>query len=74
MPVMHVDATSLNMRSGPKVMTGNIVASLPLAHRLTVSGPINAAGFQAATTVLGGQNLACPPSTCASRRATPRSG
>lgn len=58
MPVMHVDATSLNMRSGPEVMTGNIVASLPLAHRLTVSGPINAAGFQAATTVLGGQNLA----------------
>lgn len=54
MPNMHVAATSLNLRSQPRVAPGNIVASLDLGHPVTTTGGVEGDGFQPLTTELNG--------------------
>lgn len=58
MSSMHVDATSLNLRSEPRVAAGNILAALPLAHPVTTTGGANGNGFQPVATTLDGGSLA----------------
>jgi hypothetical protein len=57
MPSMNVAATSLNLRSQPRVAPGNIVASLDLGHPVRTTGGVEGDGFQPLTTEMNSRTL-----------------